>query len=210
MMSEAVPVVRPRSQDKLSAITAAATRVIAEQGLSAPTAVIAKEAGVSNGTLFNTFPTKADLLNHLFVEIKSELGATVVAGIPADGDLREQAWHVWSRWMAWGTSAPHKRRALAQLGASHDITPASHAVAVLAMADVAALLDKARADGALRDAPMAFVVRIAEALADAAIAFMIQDPLRADQHCAAGFGALWRSVGPDLAERQAYRGPAPR
>jgi AcrR family transcriptional regulator len=41
----------------------AATRVIAAQGLSAPTAVIAREAGVANGSLFTYFETKADLIN---------------------------------------------------------------------------------------------------------------------------------------------------
>lgn len=185
---------RPRFQDNQAVIMAAATRVIAERGLSAPTAEIAREAGVSNGTLFNTFATKADLLNHLFVELKSELGAAVTAGLPADGDLREQAWHVWCRWMDWGTSDPRGKQALAQLSASRDITPASHAAAYAAMADVAAILDKARAGGALREAPMAFVVRIAEAVADAAIAFMIQDPQGSGQHRAAGFEALWHAV----------------
>jgi AcrR family transcriptional regulator len=189
-----VPVARPRVQDNQALITAAATRVIAERGLSAPTAAIAREAGVSNGTLFNTFATKADLLNHLFVELKSELGATVTAGLPAGGDLREQAWHVWCRWTDWGTSDPRRKRALVQLSASRDITPASQASAYAAMAEVAALLDKVRAPGALRDAPMAFVVRIAEAVADSTIAFMIEDPQGAGQHRAGGFEALWRAV----------------
>ena len=54
---------RPKSDDKRDAILAAATRVIAAQGLSAPTAAIAKEAGVSNGSLFTYFETKADLLS---------------------------------------------------------------------------------------------------------------------------------------------------
>ncbi|MFC4907726.1 TetR/AcrR family transcriptional regulator [Actinomadura gamaensis] len=175
-------------------IMAAAVRVIAEQGLSAPTAAIAKEAGVSNGTLFNVFPTKTDLINHLFVDLKSELGATVTADLPADADLREQGWHVWCRWTAWGTSDPRKKRALAQLSVSRDVTPDSHAAAYGSMAEVAALLDRARATGALRDAPMAFVVRTVEALADTTIAFMIQDPRGADRHRATGFEALWRAV----------------
>jgi AcrR family transcriptional regulator len=37
----------------------AAIRVIASEGLGAPTATIAKEAGVSNGSLFTYFETKA-------------------------------------------------------------------------------------------------------------------------------------------------------
>jgi AcrR family transcriptional regulator len=188
-----MPVAR-QVKDKRAVLTAAATRVIAEHGLSAPTAAIAKEAGVSNGTLFNTFATKTDLLNALFVELKSELGATVTAGLPLDAGLREQAWHVWCRWTEWGTSDPRKKRALAQLSASGDITPASHTAAYQAMAEVATLLDKARDAGALRHAPMAFVVHIAEALADTTIAYMIQDPPGADQHRAIGFETLWRAL----------------
>ena len=62
---------RPKSEDKRDALMAAATRVIAAQGLSAPTAVIAREAGVSNGSLFTYFETKADLFNQLYLELKA-------------------------------------------------------------------------------------------------------------------------------------------
>jgi AcrR family transcriptional regulator len=58
---------RPRSEDKRNAIMAAAARVIVTHGLSAPTATIAQEAGVSNGSLFTYFETKADLFNQLYL-----------------------------------------------------------------------------------------------------------------------------------------------
>ena len=66
---------RPKSDDKRSAILAAATAVIVRQGLSAPTAVIAKEAGVANGSLFTYFPTKANLFNALYLELKQAMAA---------------------------------------------------------------------------------------------------------------------------------------
>jgi AcrR family transcriptional regulator len=75
----------------------AAIRVIAAQGLGAPTATIAKEAGVSNGSLFTYFETKADLLNQLYVGLKTEMGAAALDGLPIDGDIREQMLHVWTR-----------------------------------------------------------------------------------------------------------------
>ena len=50
---------RPRSEDKQNAIMEAASRVIGTHGLSAPTAMIAKEARVSNGSLFAYFETEA-------------------------------------------------------------------------------------------------------------------------------------------------------
>jgi AcrR family transcriptional regulator len=49
---------RPRSEDKRNAILEAATEVVAEQGVSAPTARIAKRAGVAEGTLFTYFENK--------------------------------------------------------------------------------------------------------------------------------------------------------
>src|SRR5580700_1233818 len=74
---------RPRSDEKRGAIIAAATRVIAAQGLGAATAAIAQEAGVSNGSLFTYFETKADLLNHLYLELKTEMAAAALEGLPA-------------------------------------------------------------------------------------------------------------------------------
>jgi AcrR family transcriptional regulator len=112
---------RPGS-DRRSAIISAAIRVIAAQGLSAPTATIAKQAGVSNGSLFTYFETKADLLNQLYVGLKTEMGAAALDGLPIDGDIREQMLHVWTHWLCWATSCPEKRRTLAHLGVSDDIT----------------------------------------------------------------------------------------
>jgi AcrR family transcriptional regulator len=65
---------RPRSDEKRSAILEATTRIIVMQDLSAPTAGIAKEAGVANGSLFTYFETKADLFNQLYLELKSRVG----------------------------------------------------------------------------------------------------------------------------------------
>ena len=73
----------------------AAIRVIASQGLGAPTATIAKEAGVSNGSLFTYFETKADLFNQLYVEIKAEMAAAALDGLPTESDIREQTLHMW-------------------------------------------------------------------------------------------------------------------
>ena len=68
----------------------AAIRVIASQGLGAPTATIAKEAGISNGSLFTYFETKADLLNHLYVELKTEMAAAATRRTP-DRERHPQA-----------------------------------------------------------------------------------------------------------------------
>lgn len=186
---------RPRSNDRRSAIISAAISVIASQGLGAATATIAKEAGVSNGSLFTYFKTKADLFNQLYVELKGEMAAAALDGLPTKSDdIREQMFHVWSRWLRWATSCPDKRRTLTHLGVSDDITSESHEAASRTGAGIAELLERSRENGPMRDAPLVFVGALMGALADTTIDFMIRDPTNAEEHGMAAFEALWRIV----------------
>jgi AcrR family transcriptional regulator len=185
---------RPRSDDKRAAIMSAATRVVAADGLGAATATIAREAGVSNGSLFTYFDTKADLLNRLYLELKTDMGTAALSGSPSDGDVREQMFNMWSRWLRWATAYPEKRRALAQLEVSDEITSLTHEAASRAVTGIAVLLERFRENGPMRDAPLAFVVALASALAEATIDFIIRDPANADAHARTGFDALWRMI----------------
>lgn len=186
---------RPKSEDKRDALMAAATRVIAAQGLSAPTAVIAREAGVSNGSLFTYFETKADLFNQLYLELKAGMAAASLAGLPVEAPLREQLFRMWLNWTRWATSDPDKRRALALLGVSDDIDQETRAASHQAMAAVARMLERARARGPMRDAPMELVLALMNSLAETTMDFMVSDPANADEHCRTGFEALCRVLG---------------
>ncbi len=185
---------RPRSEEKRNALMAAAARVIVTHGLSAPTALIAHEAGVANGSLFTYFETKADLLNHLYLDLKTGQASAALERLPVGAELRAQVFHLWSHWMDWAVSNPEKRRALAQLDVSDEITPASRAAAHQTMAGIADLLERSRANGPLRDAPLGFVVAIMNALAEATMDAIIRDPANAEQRCTVGFEALWRVI----------------
>jgi AcrR family transcriptional regulator len=65
---------RIKSPEKRNAILQAAVREIAEAGLGAPTAKIARRAGLAAGTLFTYFANKEKLLNELYLELKIERG----------------------------------------------------------------------------------------------------------------------------------------
>lgn len=185
---------RPKSNDKRKAIMDAAIRVIVTQGLSAPTATIAKVAGISNGSLFTYFETKADLFNQLYLEVKTEMGAAALAGFPATAEIRKQAFHVWVNWMRWATSNPEKRRAVAQLAVSDQITPETRAALQKNIASLVELMERMRRGGPLRKAPMSFVGALMNALAETTMDFMINDPANAKKHCVAGFEVFWRAV----------------
>jgi acyl-CoA hydrolase len=59
---------RPKTGDKRAAILRAAAETIAEDGVGASTASIAKAAAVAEGPLFRYFPDKDNLLNERFLD----------------------------------------------------------------------------------------------------------------------------------------------
>jgi AcrR family transcriptional regulator len=185
---------RPRSDEKRSAILQAATRVIVMQGLGAPTAGIAKEAGVANGSLFTYFETKTDLFNHLYLELKAEMASATLKNHPVSAELHEQFFHAWQNWMNWALTNPHKRRALALLGVSDEISSQTRAAGHKTMASVAELLERVRVNGAMQKAPMDFVVALMNSVAEATMDFMTQDTAKAKKNNKEGFDALWRML----------------
>jgi len=187
-------VARPKSDDKRDALLAAAACVIAAQGLSAPTAVIAREAGVSNGSLFTYFETKAELFNQLYLTLKTAMAAATLEGLPAKAPLREQFARAWSNWMRWGASNPGKcgRSPCSTCLMTSRRGPAPPRMRRWRRS--ADMVERARADGPLRDAPMGFVVALMNSLAEATMDYMVTDPAHADQHCRAGFDAMWRML----------------
>jgi AcrR family transcriptional regulator len=172
----------------------AATRVIVTQGLSASTATIAQEAGVSNGSLFTYFETKADLFNQLYLELKMGMAAAALEGFPAAGDLRKRVFRAWSNWMDWATSNPEKRGALAQLSVSGEITPVTRATAQKALVRLADLMEQMRTHGSLRNASKDFAAAIMNSLAETTMDSMIQDPANAKKNCKVGFEVFWRAI----------------
>jgi hypothetical protein len=100
--------------------------------------------------------------------------------------------HMSSGWLRWAVAAPDKRRALAQLGVSEDITEESREIGHRAMAGVARLLERSRENGPLRDAPLGLVVGLTTAIAEATIDFVVSRPDDADALGQVGFEAMWR------------------
>jgi AcrR family transcriptional regulator len=185
---------RPRSEDKRNAILAAAVQVIAEQGIGAPTARIAKLAGVAEGTLFTYFDTKDELLNQLYLEIKAELREVMMDKYPKAGSLQKRAHHVWNSYVDWGVAQPDKRRAMAQLAVSDRISTHARAAGMQAFAEVTTMIEDSIAKGALRDHPPAFVSAILGALAETTMEFIAREPAHAERYRSAGFEAFWHAI----------------
>lgn len=185
---------RSRNPAFRAGLLAAATRVIGERGLGASTASIAQEAGVSAGTLFVYFDSKSVLVNELYVELKTEMARTATTDMPADADPRARLRHMWDRWIAWSTTHPEKRRALAHLGVVEDLTDASRSATREAYADIADLVRTIAAAGPMRDAPLALVLVLMSSITDAVIDDLLLSPDPSGARSAFAFDAMWRAL----------------
>jgi AcrR family transcriptional regulator len=191
---------RPKSEAKRSAILDAATRVFAEQGLGAPTARIASEAGIAEGSLFTYFATKDVLLNELYLAIKTDLRDAMMPGYPSTESPRDRAWHTWRALVDWGAAQGDKRQVMNLLGLSDRLSAESRAAGMEAFSAANALLNDIVSRSPMRDmqAATAFAGALLGAMAETTTDFMARDPVQASQTRQDGFDAFWRAVGPDI------------
>lgn len=185
---------RPLSEEKRNALLAAATNAVASSGVAASTIKIAQYAGVAEGTLFVYFPTKDDLLNQLYQDLRSDLRGFLAAGYPADADIQGQIRHLWNRLIDWGASSPDKWKALRQLKVSEKITEASQNAGQAMFDDFRGVVGNGFKTGILREQPIFFLARVAEALADMVLETASRDPGKLNHYKFLGWQALWGAL----------------
>ena len=185
---------RPLSEDKRNAILLAAAELVAREGLGAATAQIAKDAGVPHGSVFTYFSTKSELLNAVYRELKAELTGAVLGKLSSGDDTKAQLKQIWTTWTQWGVENPAKRRALAQLAASDEVTDLTRNAGHDAALPVMEIIWRVSSDGALAHVPRRYVGAVVEALATTTMEFMSESPKEAQAICQAGFEALWRGL----------------
>jgi hypothetical protein len=119
-------------------------------------------------------------------------GAASLAGLPGEGDARQQLRHVWNQWLRCAMANPEKRRALALLQICDEITAESHRAAREAQRLVAGVFERSWANGPMSDAPVRFALTLTNAIAEAAIDAITRDPANAETHGGIAFEAIWR------------------
>ncbi|UVK51857.1 TetR/AcrR family transcriptional regulator [Mesorhizobium sp. AR02] len=185
---------RPLSEEKRDAILASAATLVATLGTGAATAKIARDAGLSEGTLFNYFASKDELLNQLYLEIKADLGKALLTAYPSQASLRERCRHVWNNFIDWGAKYQMKRKAMRQLSVSERITEQSRQQGNAGFGDINTMIEESLADGGPKGCSMAFAGGIFEALAETTLEFIARDPRQREQYKEAGFAFFWNGI----------------
>jgi AcrR family transcriptional regulator len=185
---------RVKSPEKRTAILRAAVHEIARAGLGAPTARIARRAGVAAGTLFTYFPNKEELLNELYVELKGEVYTRINTNFPHKGSLERRARHIWSSVLDWAIEFPEKRKVSAQLNVSDLITPETRARTGAQRGTVDETLSELGIRGALRGLPAGFATATMSAMQEATMEFIAKQPKQREELIERAFQVFWRAL----------------
>jgi len=94
-------------ENKREKILLVARRLFVNRGFhSTPTAAIAREASVANGTLFHYFNTKEELINTLYKETKQSFFAITTAGIENEKNIKRKIRLMWYNTVKWAINRP--------------------------------------------------------------------------------------------------------
>ncbi len=185
---------RLKSDDKREAILDAAITVFAERGISAPTSSISKAAGVAEGTLFTYFPTKDDLLNALYRQMKLELAQILMSGFGRKDDAHGKFKHIFDTFVTWGVANPQRQRVLAQIAVSGKLTAETKAIGAAPFLELEAMGREAVEQRVIRDVPLNFMLAMMEAIMQATIGLIAANPAEAARYRDLGFDALWHGL----------------
>jgi AcrR family transcriptional regulator len=184
---------RPRSDDKRKAILEAAFKVVAERGIAAaPTSAISKEAGVAEGSLFTYFKTKDELMNELYLDLRTELSRRL-PDFPHKGDAYSRLRYIWDRYLELGMEKPEQLKVLAQLRSSGKLFKEDEAPG-FALLEVLKAISEAVHVNDLRNAPPEYLVLMVRAQAEITVEFINAHPEHTEVCRELGFKMLWMGL----------------
>jgi AcrR family transcriptional regulator len=190
--------VRQKVHDKQQAILDAAVDIFAERGFwDTPTALVSKRAGVADGTLFNYFKTKDELITEVYLEMKHKLAAHLMEGMDAQVGLRAKLRHMWHGYVDWALDNPTKFAVLQQIGASYELSDEVKAAGKEPFMELLALANESIMRGELRDYPVDYLVTLMEAMTIATIQYIATnglDQVARERVKKVGFDMLWNGA----------------
>jgi len=185
----------PKIADKQKAIVEAAVTVFSSRGFwNTPTSLVSKTAGVADGTLFNYFETKDDLINEVYLDIKRELAVSLLDGLSAEASIKDKMRHIWNRYIEWGVQHPEKFKVLRQIGESFELDETVRAQGKEPFIELERIAHESIEKGELRDYPVEYLGALIENQATMTIQFIAMSDDSPVDYTTIGFDILWNGV----------------
>ncbi|KFF12822.1 hypothetical protein IW15_08525 [Chryseobacterium soli] len=137
--------------DKREQIIMAAMKLLVERGIQAtPMSAIAKAAGTGMGTIYNYFATKEDLINAIYLHIKtSEINQTL-KNIPADASVKSKFLGYYTSFVTFYLKFPESFTFIDQMQNSPVIKEETKIIGKNALLPVYELIIKGQQDGIIK------------------------------------------------------------
>ncbi len=145
--------------ERQTQIVEAAIHLILKDGIGVSTAAIAKAAGVSNGTLFNAFATKQELIDAIYLTTKTGFYACLPNAFGAAFN-RQAVRANWQGYLQWASEKPHHHRIMHQLLEAGLVSDAMRQHVEAMGIDHGRWIEAALADGTIRAPSLEFVGRL--------------------------------------------------
>ncbi|MDK2928552.1 MAG: hypothetical protein PWP73_138 [Methanococcus sp.] len=146
-------------EDKRKAIMDAALKLFTERGFhGTSTAQISKEAGVATGTLFHYFPTKEDLINNLYFEVKADLSRTMVKDLEPQVNFKDRLKKIWDNLVRWGLDNHNEFLFVGQFCNSPYISNFTREEVMKEYFTIHKLIEDGVTDGAVKNLPLKLVI----------------------------------------------------
>lgn len=176
----------------------AATQLFAAEGFGVSTAKIAGLAGVANGTLFTYFPTKQELVDALYLDLKKEVMVLFAeARFEEDADLREVSARIWDKYVRWALAAPAKHAVMNLLKSGGMLSPSVVAEADDMFKPMSEIIMRGIKSGLLTVKDVMYLQLLMAAQIEASIGLARLNNLKGkalDEHVQAGFRIFWKGV----------------
>lgn len=98
---------RTKDEGKRDAVCAAAIKLITENGFEDTSiSKIANEAGVSPATIYVYFENKEELLNEVYLKVRREMSAAMMADLDPAGPIEEEFRKTWFNFYSYAVENP--------------------------------------------------------------------------------------------------------
>jgi AcrR family transcriptional regulator len=148
--------------DKRDRILASALTLFVEFGFhGTPTGKIAKEAGVSNGTLFHYFATKEALIKELYISIKNDLNNYLFSHITPEDSIETALKKLFIHFIYWALENREKNHYIQQVLFSPHISQISESVLMEQSQKHIQLIEEAKSTKIIKDLPTDLIYTLA-------------------------------------------------
>jgi AcrR family transcriptional regulator len=152
---------KPKDDDKLQAIAAAAFALVEKTGLSGLTiANVARTAGIATGTLYVYYSSKEELINDLFRRSKIAAAGRLLEGFDAKSPFRSRARILWRNGLR--NRLDHYAEAVfqQQYVNSQWCSQANRRLSSDLLKDASDFFEEGKAQEILKDAPSALILAL--------------------------------------------------